>query len=159
MNKETVFNLVNEVREEHNLIPYVYNSELEVSAVHRANEICSTGNFNHDGWVESLIYNYKTAGENLAKNYLNESDTVEAWVASPDHYENIVGDFTESAIGISECGNNTYVVQHFATPLNVESAVVGHPALIFPMIIVLILCVLVLVGRCIKSRRNKNNPS
>lgn len=43
-------------------------------------------------WLASVNYNYDVAGENLAKNYTNADATVAAWMASPTHRANILGD-------------------------------------------------------------------
>lgn len=41
-------------------------------------------------WFADAGYNYSYAGENLAKNYPSAGATVEAWMGSPTHRENIL---------------------------------------------------------------------
>ena len=43
-------------------------------------------------WLGDTGYNYSVAGENLAKNYPTADATVQAWMNSPSHRENIMND-------------------------------------------------------------------
>lgn len=114
MNKEKTITLTNVVRQDESISGLEYSELLEQSAQKRAEDICRTGDFSHSNWEESLTFNYSKAGENLAKNYKTEESMVSAWVESPKHHENLVGEYTHIGIGYKECGSNTYTVQHFA---------------------------------------------
>jgi uncharacterized protein YkwD len=62
---------------------------------------------NHDGFVnrsENIIKTVgaKTVGENIAYNYSSPQAAVNAWLNSPGHKENIVGNFTHFGISIRE---------------------------------------------------------
>jgi uncharacterized protein YkwD len=62
---------------------------------------------NHDGFVnrsENIIKTLgaKTVGENIAYNYSSPQAAVNAWLNSPGHKENIVGNFTHFGISIRE---------------------------------------------------------
>jgi uncharacterized protein YkwD len=62
---------------------------------------------NHDGFVErsdKIIKNLgaKTVGENIAYNYNTPEAAVAAWLKSPGHKENIVGNYTHFGISIRE---------------------------------------------------------
>ena len=47
-------------------------------------------------------YNYTTSGENLAKNYTDSNSTVQAWMNSTTHRNNILNkDFEETGIALS----------------------------------------------------------
>ncbi len=71
---------------------------------------------NHDGFVnrsENIIKNLgaKTVGENIAYNYSSPEAAVKAWLNSPGHKENIVGNYTHFGISIREStttGNKYY---------------------------------------------------
>jgi hypothetical protein len=41
-------------------------------------------------WIHDAGYNYGYAGENLAKNFLSSQAIINAWMASPNHKENIL---------------------------------------------------------------------
>jgi uncharacterized protein YkwD len=62
---------------------------------------------NHDGFVdrsENIIKTQgaKTVGENIAYNYSTPEAAVNAWLNSPSHKENIVGNYTHFGISIRE---------------------------------------------------------
>ena len=62
---------------------------------------------NHDGFVdrsENIIkaLGAKTVGENIAYNYSTPQAALNAWLNSPGHKENIVGNFTHFGISIRE---------------------------------------------------------
>ncbi|PKH68385.1 CAP domain-containing protein [Flavobacterium sp. ALD4] len=62
---------------------------------------------NHDGFVnrsENIIKTLgaKTVGENIAYNYSSPQAAVNAWLNSPGHKENMVGNFTHFGISIRE---------------------------------------------------------
>jgi uncharacterized protein YkwD len=62
---------------------------------------------NHDGFVgrsENIIKTQgaKTVGENIAYNYSTPEAAVNAWLNSPGHKENIVGNYTHFGISIRE---------------------------------------------------------
>jgi uncharacterized protein YkwD len=62
---------------------------------------------NHDGFVErsaSIIkmLGAKTVGENVAYNYSTPQAALNAWLNSPGHKENIVGNYTHFGISIRE---------------------------------------------------------
>ncbi|AWG22023.1 hypothetical protein FFWV33_11100 [Flavobacterium faecale] len=60
---------------------------------------------NHNDFAarcESIIdaYNAKKVGENVAYNFNTPESVVQAWINSPAHKENIVGDYTHFGIAI-----------------------------------------------------------
>jgi uncharacterized protein YkwD len=61
----------------------------------------------HDGFVERSenimnVLGAKKVGENIAYNFKTPQGAVDAWLNSPGHKENIVGDFTHVGISIRE---------------------------------------------------------
>jgi uncharacterized protein YkwD len=76
------------------------------SEVHN-NYMIANNVVNHDGFVnrsENIIKTLgaKTVGENIAYNYSSPQAAVNAWLNSPGHKENIVGNFTHFGISIRE---------------------------------------------------------
>ncbi|MEZ5190300.1 MAG: CAP domain-containing protein [Schumannella sp.] len=55
---------------------------------------------------------WKRAGENVASGY-GYTKVVAAWVASPSHYANLVGDYTSIGIGYYEADGRRYWAQVF----------------------------------------------
>jgi len=71
------------------------------------NYMISNNVVNHDGFVdrsENIIKTLgaKTVGENIAFNYDTPQAALAAWLKSPGHKENIVGNFTHFGISIRE---------------------------------------------------------
>ena len=71
------------------------------------NYMISNNVVNHDGFVdrsENIIkaLGAKTVGENIAYNYNTPQAAINAWLNSPGHKENIVGNFTHFGISIRE---------------------------------------------------------
>lgn len=81
-------------------------------------------------WLGDVGYNYSFAGENLAKNYPSAQATVDAWMQSPAHRENILNqNYTDVGFAVVDGKingeNTTLVVALYATPVTaaaVESA-------------------------------------
>lgn len=72
-------------------------------------------------WLGDVAYNYSVAGENLAKNYPTSQATVDAWMASPSHKDNVLGEkYTEVGFAVVDGTLNseptTLVVAYYGTP-------------------------------------------
>jgi|GEM_PF-651071 len=105
------------------------NSELVLAAKMKADDMAAKGYFSHQGpdgtmawdWMKKANYNFSFAGENLAVNFFDANDVVNAWMNSPSHRENILNtDFTDIGIaavrGTYEGHETVFVVQMFGTP-------------------------------------------
>jgi hypothetical protein len=76
------------------------NDQLSQAAFMKAKDMIANDYWAHESpggvtpwkWFADVGYNYNVAGENLAKNYPNAEATVEAWMASPTHRANVLGD-------------------------------------------------------------------
>lgn len=124
-----VIALTNEERIESALAPVAENPLLALAAQRKAEDMATKGYFSHtspDGaepwrWIEEVGYRYSYAGENLAVRFIDSSDVVHAWMASPSHRANIVkGVYQDIGIGVAQGtfggAPATYVVQFFAAP-------------------------------------------
>jgi uncharacterized protein YkwD len=62
-------------------------------------------------------YKYRFAGENLARDFSNANDAVNAWMNSPTHKDNILNPkYKEIGIGITEgdlAGSDTTIIVQF----------------------------------------------
>lgn len=114
MEKEA-FECVNQERTERGLSELEWDENIYSASKVRAEEI--SVNFSHTrpnggDWYtvnEDLLY-----GENLAMNYRDAESVTDAWMASPEHKENILnGSYTTGAISCYKENNNTYWVQEF----------------------------------------------
>lgn len=118
------------------------NPVLQGAAQKKAEDMATKGYFAHyapDGtspwyWFKLMGYSYSYAGENLAVNFVDSKDVVDAWMNSPKHRENIVnGHYTEIGIGIAEGTyqgqHAVFVVQFFGRPAQVAAQQPKAPTL------------------------------
>lgn len=105
------------------------NEKLVAAAQAKADDMAEKGYFAHDSpdgktswhWFREAGYSFAYAGENLAVDFSDSEDVVDAWMDSPTHRANIRdGRFTEigiaTAVGTYEGRKAIYVVQMFGTP-------------------------------------------
>jgi uncharacterized protein YkwD len=89
---------------------------ISVQSEQHDNYMIANNVVNHDGFVDrsdNIIKTQgaKTVGENIAYNYNTPEAAVNAWLNSPGHKENIVGNYTHFGISIREnavTGKNYY---------------------------------------------------
>ena len=127
---DEVVRLTNEKRAEAGLPPVVYNASLSQGALAKGNDMFTKDYWAHvapDGtqpWAffVGAGYNYKYAGENLARDFSDAASAVNAWMASPSHRENMLSPkYKEIGIGVVD-GNlsgsdTTIIVQFFGTKI------------------------------------------
>jgi uncharacterized protein YkwD len=129
-NLSPLFTIVNQKRKEAGLKEFKYNPKLELSAKLKATHMIENDYWSHDApngtkpwyFFKQAGYHYSTAGENLAKDFSSDEDVVQAWMDSPAHRENILGNYKEMGIYSIECGlqgkSTTLIVQHFGSERN-----------------------------------------
>ena len=112
--------LTNDYRVTKNLAPLTEDHKLVVSAQEKADTLCRTGEFTHESGGEEFYkpidrsgYNYKKAGENLAKGFKTTSKAFQGLLDSPSHLANIVDDFREIGVGFNRCEGKNYYVIHY----------------------------------------------
>lgn len=124
-----LLDLTNKKREEAGLKPLVLNEKLTEAAKLKASDMFKDGYWSHvapDGtepwdFILGEGYDYTYAGENLAKNFSNSRDVVEAWYNSSSHKENLLGaNYDEIGFavvdGVLDGYETTLVVQMFGRP-------------------------------------------
>jgi len=97
--------LINDYRVSIGLKPLAQINYLSVKSEEHDNEMIAVNTISHDGFVtrsENImkVLGAKTVSENLAYNYNTPQAVVTAWLNSPSHKENIVGDFTNFGISV-----------------------------------------------------------
>lgn len=113
--------------------PLQENELLTKAAELKAKDMASRGYFSHNTpegllpwhWLTNVGYRYSYAGENLAVNFTDSKDVIDAWMRSPTHRDNIVKSaYTEIGIamaeGIYQDKPAIFVVQFFGKPVKVE---------------------------------------
>lgn len=108
-----VFCQTNEYRVNNGLHQLLYSAEAERTAKARAEHLCETSTFTHDGWTDFVRFEYIKAGENLAKGFNSPQEAFTALVNSPTHLDNIVGDWTHSGVYTEPCGGRNITVSIF----------------------------------------------
>lgn len=125
-----IYDLVSRYRLGQGLQPLSVSYKLEKAATAKAQDMYTRGYWDHDGpdgskpWVflQAVSYDYKYAGENLAKDFSSASELVDAWKLSKGHNDNLLKkEYTESGIGYI-CYDTPYsgcsVVMFYGTPSN-----------------------------------------
>ncbi|KKR18841.1 MAG: hypothetical protein UU65_C0001G0231 [candidate division CPR2 bacterium GW2011_GWC1_41_48] len=124
-----IVSLTNSERQKVNLPALKENSQLQGAAIARAKDMFAKDYWDHfapDGkepWeaIKEAGYNYSYAGENLAKGFSDANSTVNAWMNSQTHKDNLLNSNYED-IGIAVVSdsfkgrNTTIIVQLFAAP-------------------------------------------
>jgi len=128
-----IISFTNKERKENNIPTLEENEKLNEAARLKAQDMASKSYFAHyspEGispwfWFTKVGYEYQKAGENLAVNFDDSKDIVDAWMNSPTHKENIIKEgYTQigigTAVGFHKGKEATYVVQLFASPRSIE---------------------------------------
>ncbi len=126
---EAIVNAANGKRIENGQPILKVNRALQRAAEFKANDMARKGYFSHNSpggktpwyWIEKVKYNYNYAGENLALNFVDSLDLVDAWMNSETHKENMLDkNYTETGIavkkGVYEGKEAIFIVQFFASP-------------------------------------------
>lgn len=127
-NPEELLRYTNDYRESQGLRPLRLNESLNEAALSKAEDMKERNYWSHntpegrEPWyfISNNGYNYEKAGENLAYGYLLGGQTVQGWIASDSHRENILdSEFTEVGfatlrdVGFQEMETNANVVVAF----------------------------------------------
>lgn len=126
--EQNILNLTNAERAENNLGELKINPLLTEAANKKGKYIIDSQTFAHniDGikfsnWVKDTDYKYSYVGENLAIDFVESENAMNAWLASPTHKKNILNKYY-SEIGIAIVNDNfedqptTLIVQIFGAP-------------------------------------------
>lgn len=128
---ERIIELTNEERKKSGLDPLRVNDLLSEAAQMKAGDMFAFDYWAHkspsgrEPWsfFKEVNYDYRVAGENLARDFSEPGAVVTAWMKSPTHKENILNDkFREIGVAVVDGTlggiRTTLVVQFFGTPMN-----------------------------------------
>lgn len=122
--EQEVFDLVNQIREENGLEPFVYNETLAETARAHSQDMIDRDFFDHynpDGKspfdrMRDNGLSFSMAAENIAAGQRTPEEVVESWMNSEGHRANILGDCEELGVGLALGGSYGYYwTQCFAT--------------------------------------------
>ncbi len=135
----------NRARAEEGLSPLVENQRLSQAASLKADDMFRYDYWAHTSprgvtpwkWLQDVGYQYDQAGENLAKNYPTADSTVDAWMNSRTHRENIMNDkYSEVGFavldGTLEGRAATLVVAYYGAPEGSRMSIAGSQSEIGP---------------------------
>lgn len=121
-----IINLSNQARVDNGLPKLKMSETLNQAAMLKAQDMMEDNYFAHtspDGdrpwqWFKDVQYEYTYAGENLAMNFSQAEDAVDAWMNSPSHRDNILSSHYQDigvavVVGELEGDQTTLVVQLF----------------------------------------------
>jgi len=132
---EQVVELTNQKRAENGLLPLKLNSQLSEAAQRKAADMFAFNYWSHNSpsgrqpwdFFNEVDYHYVYAGENLARDFMDSSEVVEAWMRSVSHKDNIINSHYQE-IGLAVINGTlngvetTLVVQLFGTPTQVQAS-------------------------------------
>lgn len=98
ISSEELLLLTNQERQNAGINPLILNNKLSEAAAKKAQDMFDNNYWAHNSpsgntpWVfiKSSGYKYVYAGENLAKGFTTADNAVKAWMASPDHRNNML---------------------------------------------------------------------
>lgn len=128
---QAILEYTNQARREAGVSPLHFDDKLNEAAMAKASHMFAYNYWAHvapDGtkpWYFFIQagYKYRFAGENLARDFSNSKDVVDAWLNSPTHRENLLSPrYEDIGIGVVKGELNgvttTLVVQLFGTKMN-----------------------------------------
>jgi len=126
---DTLLNETNAERAKNHLPPLALDGKLSQAAFLKAKDMLAHQYWAHTApngatpwqWFSEAGYNYSYAGENLAKNFRSADAVTAAWIASPEHEANIVGEhYTQAGFAVVDGTLNgketTLVVALYGAP-------------------------------------------
>ena len=121
--EKEIFKLVNDYRRSQGLADVVWNDAIaDAAREHSADMAAGTVPFGHDGYSErwsrlGQIVPWWAIAEVVATSG-SAADTVNAWIASPNHQIYLVGDYALSGVGVAkpDSGARFFATQIFIRP-------------------------------------------
>jgi Cysteine-rich secretory protein family/Domain of unknown function (DUF4214) len=112
---DTIYSLVNQARSAVGVQPLLRNAALDQVAVNWANQMAAANSMTHNPYMSSQIpAGWSRAGENVARGQADGTAVHVAWMNSPGHKANILGDYTDIGIAFVRAGGTTWSVEVFA---------------------------------------------
>lgn len=101
---ETIFSMINEVREDNGLSTLTWDNEIKEASSIRASEASVVWSHTRPDGTDWWTVNEKIYGENLARTTGNIKEVVSMWMDSPSHKANLLcPDYSAGCIGTYSC--------------------------------------------------------
>lgn len=135
---EKIITLTNNQRLQNDQKSLTTSNKLNQAALAKASDMFANDYWSHtspggtEPWyfISQADYQYKHAGENLARDFENSAEVVSAWMASPTHKKNILDSRFEN-IGVAVVNGTingketTLVVQMFGSSSSEQTSILG----------------------------------
>lgn len=135
LNNTDLLNSTNTARRSNNQFPLKLNSLLSKAAQAKANDMALKNYWSHNTpsgnppwvFVSAVDYSYDKLGENLAAGFTDAPTTIDGWMASPSHKDNMLdSEYTE--VGFGFANNPNYTSTGNEGPMTIVVAYYGKPA-------------------------------
>lgn len=125
INKNEIYTLINNYRNENGLTEVEVDLRLENSSTNKARHMVDNNYFDHGNpwsFINDAGYSFKYASENLAVNYYSSSSIIRGWKESPSHNKAMLDERNQQMgfsylceISISTYENTCLAVIHFGS--------------------------------------------
>ncbi len=111
---DTIASLVNQARAAAGLPALAHNPAMDAVALRWAQQMAATNTMSHNpSYAAQIPPGWTRAGENVAMGQPTPSAMHDAWMNSPGHRANILGDFTDVGIAFITVAGTTWGVEDF----------------------------------------------
>ena len=126
---DTIASLVNQARAANGQAGLLRNGQLDAVAVGWANQMAANGAMAHNpNLVSQVPAGWSALGENVAQGQPSAPAMHTAWMNSPGHRANILGDFTDIGVAFVAAAGTTWGVEVFAKYPGHAAAPAAPPA-------------------------------
>ena len=126
---DTIAALVNQARASAGLPGLIHNPAIDFVALQWANQMGAADSMSHNpSYSTQIPSGWSHAGENVAMGQPSPSEMHTAWMKSPPHRDNILGDFTDIGIAFVTLNGTTWGVEDFGTYAGHAGAPAPAPA-------------------------------
>ena len=112
--EDTIVQLVNEARWAEGKPGLVRNPALDAVALAWAQQMAASNTMSHNpSYTAQVPPGWSTVGENVAYGQRSAGQLHQAWMDSPGHRANILGDYTDIGVAYIDAGGTTWAVENF----------------------------------------------
>ncbi len=112
---DTIHSLVNRDRNANGLAGLQRNAAMDQVALDWANQMAAANDMTHNpNYAAQIPAGWSSAGENVAQGHSSGAVVHVAWMNSPGHRANILGDYTDIGIAFISANGTTWGVEVFA---------------------------------------------
>lgn len=112
--EDTIVQLVNEARWAEGKPGLIRNPALDAVALAWAQQMAASNTMSHNpNYTVQVPAGWSTVGENVAYGQRSAAQLHQAWMDSPGHRANILGNYTDIGVAYIDAGGTTWAVENF----------------------------------------------